>query len=126
MFHIQKDRLLYNNKDMTSLHSPPLELLILLYQRFFGMRRVALRSLLKSLDSTVIPVEILPRWYNSCVFTVDVWVWLPGSGSSGANGTWVSNLFNNGWRRLCFLISSGKTHWLLLSGWSLHLIKYLY
>src|ERR1700681_107924 len=56
MFHIQEDRQLYNNKDMTSLHSPPLELLILLYQRFFGMRRVALRSLLKSLDSTVIPV----------------------------------------------------------------------
>ena len=71
MFHIQKDRLLYNNKEMTSLHSPPLELLILLYQRFFGMRRVALRSLLKSLDSTVIPVDILPRWYNSCVFIVD-------------------------------------------------------
>src|ERR1700694_1918980 len=70
---------------MTSLHSPPLELLILLYQRFFGMRRVALRSLLKSLDSTVIPVEILPRWYNSCVFVDEIWVRLPGSGSMSIN-----------------------------------------
>src|ERR1700730_3381774 len=59
MFHIQKDRLLYNNNEMTSLHSLPLKLLILLYQRFFGMRRVALRSLLKSFDSTVIPVDMI-------------------------------------------------------------------
>jgi hypothetical protein len=49
----------------TLLQSPPLESLILLYQCLLGMRRVTLRSLLNSFDSTVIPVDMLPLLYNS-------------------------------------------------------------